>query len=326
MTQTGQANPNQTLGNNAADNITASFSYDQFGRRTNKTINVNGQANDVSYVYDGDQAVGETSSTANTSQLTGLAIDEHIARYTGQEQLIYLTDALGSIIAQTKADGSFQNKYGYSPYGQVVKDADDKGNPHQYTGRENDNTGLLFYRARYYMPSCGRFISEDRIGLNGGMNLYAYVGGDPVSFIDPSGEFGIPGMLGSFGFELGLQVLMNYACGRDLLDINISDLAAATVAGAFVPPGLAQLKRLSKINKELGAARELAKQLETARTLNRQQKLRQRIDDRIQNVLDPATNLAYGTTVKHSFKEAAPDWRPFGPQPHDAPSNKPFCD
>ncbi len=176
ITQTGQpnANPNPILGNNASDHITATFSYDQFGRRTNKAININGTANDVSYVYDGDQAVGETSSTANTSQLTGLAIDEHIARYTGQEQLVYLTDALGSIIAQTKADGSFQNKYGYSPYGQVAKDTDDKQNPHQYTGRENDNTGLLFYRARYYMPSCGRFISEDPVGLNGGINLYSY--------------------------------------------------------------------------------------------------------------------------------------------------------
>jgi YD repeat-containing protein len=104
---------------NAATNITASFSYDQFGRRTNKTIN--GEA--VNYVYDGDQAVGESSNTATTSQLTGMGIDEHIARYTGQDQLVYLTDALGSIIAQTKADGSFQNKYGYSPYGQVAKDA-----------------------------------------------------------------------------------------------------------------------------------------------------------------------------------------------------------
>ena len=168
---------------NAATNITASFSYDQFGRRTNKTIN--GEA--VNYVYDGDQAVGESSSTASTSQLTGVGIDEHIARYTGQDQLVYLTDALGSIIAQTKADGSFQNKYGYSPYGQVAKDADDKGNPHQYTGRENDNTGLLFYRARYYMPSCGRFISEDPIGTGDGLSVYAYVGGDPVNATDPSG-------------------------------------------------------------------------------------------------------------------------------------------
>jgi RHS repeat-associated protein len=166
-----------------ASPITASFSYDQFGRRVSKSIN----GSEVKFTYDGDQAVAEEANGVSTSQLTGLAIDEHIARYSGQEQLIYLTDALGSIIAQAKADGTIQNKYGYSPYGQVETDADDKGNPHQYTGRENDKTGLYFYRARYYMPSCGRFISEDPIGTSGGLNVYAYVSGNPITRRDPSG-------------------------------------------------------------------------------------------------------------------------------------------
>ena len=199
---------------NAATNITASFSYDQFGRRTNKTIN--GEA--VNYVYDGDQAVGESSSTASTSQLTGVGIDEHIARYTGQDQLVYLTDALGSIIAQTKADGSFQNKYGYSPYGQVAKDADDKGNPHQFTGRENDNTVLMFYRARYYMPSCGRFISEDPIGTDDGLNVYAYVGGDPVNARDPTGNCGWTDAIVGFGDAFGAGLI------RHLLGISDGDV------------------------------------------------------------------------------------------------------
>jgi len=184
MTQAGTDNPSTGSG----QAITASFSYDQFGRRVNKNITTNGQSNNVNYVYDGDQAVGEQANGTTTSQLTGIAIDEHIARYSGQDQLIYLTDALGSIIAQTKPDGTLQNKYGYSPYGQVAKDGDDKGNPHQYTGRENDNTGLLFYRARYYMPSCGRFISEDPIGTAGGLNVYGYVHGDPISLVDPTGN------------------------------------------------------------------------------------------------------------------------------------------
>jgi RHS repeat-associated protein len=60
-------------------------------------------------------------------------------------------------------------------------------NRYQFTGRENDGTGLYYYRARYYSPAWGRFVSEDPIGLAGGINLYAYGLGNPVSFADPYG-------------------------------------------------------------------------------------------------------------------------------------------
>ena len=56
-----------------------------------------------------------------------------------------------------------------------------------YTGRGSDETGLVYYRARYYDPSVGRFIQRDPIGLKGGINRYAYAGGNPVNFNDPSG-------------------------------------------------------------------------------------------------------------------------------------------
>ena len=61
-------------------------------------------------------------------------------------------------------------------------------NPFQYTGRENDGTGLYYYRARYYSPELQRFISEDPIGLAGGdVNFFAYVGNDPVNWVDQLG-------------------------------------------------------------------------------------------------------------------------------------------
>ena len=77
------------------------------------------------------------------------------------EQLAY--DSFGN------AAGSTRTRYGYS-------------------GRERDSdTGLLYYRARWYDPTVGRFISEDPIGLSGGMNLYPYVGNNPVRLTDPTG-------------------------------------------------------------------------------------------------------------------------------------------
>ena len=57
----------------------------------------------------------------------------------------------------------------------------------QYTGRENDGTGLYYYRARYYSPELARFISEDPIGVAGGLNLFSYVDGDPIAGTDPFG-------------------------------------------------------------------------------------------------------------------------------------------
>lgn len=61
-------------------------------------------------------------------------------------------------------------------------------NPHQFTGRENDATGLYYYRARYYHPTLQRFIAEDPIGFLGGdVNLYAYVRNAPLVLLDPLG-------------------------------------------------------------------------------------------------------------------------------------------
>ena len=72
--------------------------------------------------------------------LTGLAIDEAIARYTAQGERALLTDALGSVILSAKEDGSVATAYGYSPYGETQVMGTEEGNSTQYTGRENDGT------------------------------------------------------------------------------------------------------------------------------------------------------------------------------------------
>ncbi len=106
----------------------------------------------------------------------------------------YHADGLGSIIAITNSAGQVVQRYEYDSFGQITYIQDPNFiQPYTYTGREYDEeSGLYYYRARYYDAKVGRFISEDPIGFAGGdVNFYAYVGNNPVNFTDPSGEAAI---------------------------------------------------------------------------------------------------------------------------------------
>ena len=155
--------------------VEATFDYDALDRRSARTVN--GRRTD--YIYDGLQVIGELTDGRMIGLLTSLGIDEVIARYPQAGSRYYLTDALNTVIAQTRADRSIQNSYLYSAWGETTSVGPDESNPIQYTARENDGTGLYHYRARYYDPRIKRFLSEDPIGIAGGVNLYTYVGTIP---------------------------------------------------------------------------------------------------------------------------------------------------
>jgi RHS repeat-associated protein len=92
------------------------------------------------------------------------------------------------VIALTDANQQIVTQYRYEPYGKTTLAGVADANTQQYTGRENDGTGLYYYRNRYYSPATARFISEDPLGwASGQTNAYAYVNGDPVSDTDPYG-------------------------------------------------------------------------------------------------------------------------------------------
>jgi RHS repeat-associated protein len=165
-------------------NLVASFEYDALDRRIAKTVN----GNTIQYVYDGLQAIGEiVNGSVSETLLTGLNLDEVIARYTKTGNRTYLTDALNTVFAQANEDQSIQNYYANTPYGEGATFGSDDDNSVQYAGRENDKTGLYYYRARYYDPILKRFLSEDPIGLDGGFGVYLYTNQNPVNFSDPTG-------------------------------------------------------------------------------------------------------------------------------------------
>ncbi len=119
--------------------------------------------------------------------LRGLGLDDLYARVRTTGTTSFLADALGSTVALTDGGGVTTATYAYEPYGKTtVMGTDDTA--FRFTGREDDGaTNLYYYRARYYSPQLGRFISQDPLGLFAGPNLYAYARGNPVSRRDPLG-------------------------------------------------------------------------------------------------------------------------------------------
>jgi len=103
----------------------------------------------------------------------------------------YLFDGLGSVVALTDQAGNVVNRYRYDPYGKPMAGTIEAvANPWQYAaGYRDAETGFTKFGARYYDPSVGRWTQQDPSGMDS--NLYAYVGGDPVNFVDPSGYFKI---------------------------------------------------------------------------------------------------------------------------------------
>jgi RHS repeat-associated protein len=145
---------------------TVTFKYDPFGRRIQK-VSGNGVTN---YVYDGANVVAEVDASGNVlaSYVQGAGIDEPLAMSRGGATAYYQADGLGSITSLGDATGNPLSTYTYDSFGQSVGGAAGIANPYQYTARELDSeTGLYYYRARYYDPTIGRFISEDPIGFAG---------------------------------------------------------------------------------------------------------------------------------------------------------------
>jgi RHS repeat-associated protein len=166
---------------------TNSFKYDPFGRRIYKSSS----STTSIYTYDGDNLIEETNSggatVARYSQTQN--IDEPLAMLRSASTSYYEADGLGSITSLSSGAGALAQTYTFDSFGKQTASTGSLVNAFQYTARESDpETGLYYYRARYYDSATGRFLSEDPLQFGGGdANLYAYVANSPTNLIDPSG-------------------------------------------------------------------------------------------------------------------------------------------
>jgi len=119
----------------------------------------------------------------------GLNIDEPLAMLSSATTSYYEEDGLGSITSLSSGPGSLAQTYTFDSFGKQTSFSGSLINPFQYTARESDpETGLYYYRARYYDTTAGRFIGEDSVGFLAGPNFYMYVSNSPVMHRDPTGQ------------------------------------------------------------------------------------------------------------------------------------------
>ena len=115
-------------------------------------------------------------------------VDEPLAELRSSTTSYYEADGLDSITSLTNAAGAVAQSYTDDSFGNQTASSGSISNPFQYTAREFDTeTGLYYYRARYYDPNAGRFTSEDPIGFLGSKDFYKYVANNPENAVDPTG-------------------------------------------------------------------------------------------------------------------------------------------
>ena len=168
--------------------LQASLIYDPLGR----LFQVTGPSSDTRFLTDGDALVAEYDSSGNVTNRyvhgSNAAADDPLLWYvgsgTGTKRYLH-ADHLGSIVAATNG-ASAPTILSYDEYG--IPGAGNAGR-FQYTGQAwVDELGMYYYKARIYSPTLGRFLQTDPVGYTGGINLYAYVGDDPVNASDPTGN------------------------------------------------------------------------------------------------------------------------------------------
>lgn len=164
--------------------VSLAFKYDPFGRQVEKSV---GGVKSRFY-YFGQQRLGDYDSAGalQTRYVYSSAFDDiEIAVTAAGSKTYYHRDDLGSVVATTNSTGAIVNRYKYGPFGETPSLS---GVSHGYTGQRFDSeSGLYFYKSRYYSPTIGRFLQPDGIGYMGGLNLYSYVRNAPTNQTDSFG-------------------------------------------------------------------------------------------------------------------------------------------
>jgi len=177
---------------------------------TGRRIATTSGTNVVRHVYDGMHVVADTDAAGNLlrSYAWGPGIDNLLAMTVygpgGTNTYQAISDHLGTVHALVTPSGTVAERYEYDAWGNVLGVFDGNGGSlpssvlglrYLFQGREYSwatheawgGAGLYYFRARWYDPSTGRWLSNDPIGISGGLNQYAFCSNNPVNCTDPTG-------------------------------------------------------------------------------------------------------------------------------------------
>ncbi|MDP3391772.1 MAG: RHS repeat-associated core domain-containing protein [Methylococcaceae bacterium] len=310
VNQTGWNSFNQLAQFQVNSVTTGQYRYDDQGRRIQKTE----AATTTNYLYDGQAIYGEYPNTGWTTPnalYVQAGLDHPLARLTGNigdpsaTAAYYHQDGLGSVLATTNATKAVTATQRFDAFGTKLAGT---GTVPQYgyTGREPDQSGLNYYRARYYDPNQGRFTARDPLGYADGINRYAYVGNNPINFNDPNGL--MARAVSTWAQTEGISYVNNY--GGTVADIGVGISPAgfyADVYGAATGKSLFGGQQLSGWERGLGLIPFVSESISVVRGVNK-------VDNIVnagQDVVARATNVptiklgsADGITAGQRFPES----------------------
>ncbi|MDO4299815.1 MAG: RHS repeat-associated core domain-containing protein [Clostridia bacterium] len=163
---------------------TAEYTYMANGLRFSKSV----KGNKTSFLWDGDGLM----MTVTADEIRSYAKSPGYMRTGTSKELsshntkLYIFNGHGDVAGMTDKSGNLEKTYSYDAFGNELNPDSSDTNPFRYCGEYyDDELESIYLRARNYNPSTGRFTTEDPI--KDGLNWYAYCGGNPVMFVDPSG-------------------------------------------------------------------------------------------------------------------------------------------
>lgn len=162
----------------------ATYAYNGLGDRLSQ--------NGVNYTLDLNAGLTQVLSDGTNTYLYGV---DRIAQVNTTTEY-FLGDALGSVRQLTDAQGEITLANAYEPYGSLAQTVGNTQTSYGFTGEFTDSSGMVYLRARYYIPNNGRFLTKDTFGgvleIPASLNRFNYVHGNPVMYTDPSGQVCVP--------------------------------------------------------------------------------------------------------------------------------------